>query len=365
VIFVRDGGMSLHLIVIVTVIFLICIGSKRKINPWIYILMVLITAYNTDNSDRYFNEWTFYGKYRAKEPLYAASIKFFRDVAGFDYQQYYALIMCACIVLLLLFVCRYTRHTTFFGVLYAIYPMPLMISGIRATIAGMIVLNSIHLLRTKKLKDMILYVFLILLATSFHFSAFIFLILLIADTNFNDHSILALSGLLVLSGFLLIFTDLFNKLIPAFIIEGGGGKWFEGKNLNGFIVATIFHIFFYFVFLLFYLKLGSCKELKIKNSFLSENMKLFGRINSVSVLFIVLYVFNYLFFGRLYMTIEEISRIVMIEALETKGVRWRDNEKPLYWIILMIATAVFAINVSGMAYFGYIRNFANNPLLGG
>lgn len=353
----------IHIFVLFSAFLLVFLGWKRKMNPWIYMLMLPLAVYNTDNSDRYFNEWSYYGKYGVDEPGFKLLIKLGTKL-DWDFQTFFAVLMCMCIILLFLFASRYTSHINLFGLLYLIYPFPLITSGIRVTPAYLIVLNAVHYLNTGKKRDTLKYICLVLLAGSFHFSALVFLIMILCNTKLTNRSVISISAIFTGIGCLFTFTDVFTKFIPDFLANKAA-RWLQTRNLNGFMVATVFHLFLYFVFYIFYLKMVNIKkgENPEKPAYYT-NLKLIGRINAISLLFCILYCFNYIFFGRLYIVIELLNCLVFIEALNSRKVRWYGNEKLLYIDFFLVAILVFTINVNGISeYFGFWKNILSNNML--
>lgn len=353
----------IHAFVLLSVLLLAFLGWKRKMHPWIYMLMLPLAAYNTDNSDRYFNEWSYYGKYRVDEPGFKLLIKIGTKLE-WDFQTFFAVLMCMCIILLFLFASRYTSHINLFGLLYLIYPFPLITSVMRATPAYLIVLNAIHYLNTGEKRDTLKYICLVLLAGSLHFSAWIFLIMILCNIKLTNRSIISASAIITGIGCLFTFTDILTNFIPDFLTNKAA-RWLQARNLNGFIVATVFHLFLYFVFYIFYLKMVNIKKGENSvNPACYNNLKLIGRINALSLLFCVLYCFNYIFFGRLYVVIELLNCLVFIEVLHNRKIRWYGNEKLLYIEFFLAAIFVFALNVNGISvYVGFWKNILDNNML--
>jgi len=141
-------------------------------------------------------------------------------VAGIrDYSMFVALIAAVTLLSFWILARKYTRHPTLAMMLYAIYPFLFDVIQLRYAIAQIVVLFSLRFLRAFTWRNIVAFATLIIIASSIHQSALVFVCLVFAYIQ-NYRRIMALSTVSLVF-FLVVF-----RIMPGIsaVILGAAGK---------------------------------------------------------------------------------------------------------------------------------------------
>jgi hypothetical protein len=131
---------------------------------------------------------------------------------GLSFSTYLSIYYFIGLLLISRVIMKYTNNPGYVIVLYFFYPFIIDVAQIRNFMAMAIMLNAIPLLSSNKKIDSIKYVFLLLLATSFHQAA-IFCVLFLLIKMFDMKKLIKIVILLTLIG------SLFNVVLVKFLID--------------------------------------------------------------------------------------------------------------------------------------------------
>ena len=175
--------------------FLSFIKKNNKFVTFLVALFILcIFCFNTDNPDLENYIAAYYRGYGVlmSEPLFNKLIAFSKDYISFEWFRFFVVLVGLALMIDTIY--KYSPYPTFVLFLYTIYPMTIDVVQFRFFIGYSIALFAVRYLidyqNNKKLKSIVLYFLLILLATGFHYGCILYSVLGILFFDFNKHKLL-------------------------------------------------------------------------------------------------------------------------------------------------------------------------------
>ena len=336
---------------------------------WLWVLF----AFNLSNAD-YTNYELFYYRYGAlgtwdtnMEIGYQLICKL-SNIIGLDYQAYLAMISLFGLGIIGYTIRKFTRNYSFALVLYMIYPFILDIVQQRNFLAIVFIVFGFQFLMSSKKIASLYYIICVLLAMSFHYFSFFYL-LFIVTRWFNINKIIKFCTIAFVALFIFaLFPNIFwNALVQIPFMLSSAGKievWQSIQtvsNVRGYIYSAIEFVLRLFIIGLSHytcIRLSkNSKENGIQNinarqsretlrnlSNLTKISELVFKINIISVLiFPMLMIYSEV--GRAIRTVMILNYILFAAMLE-KEVKWRGNSRYLYtFIIVMYVLFVFMLQI--------------------
>ena len=172
------------LLIILDIAIFGAISFKRKQkNVWIIFLILVVVAIflggNSANPDYATYQYTYlHGRVHKIEIIYTLLIDI-GNYLGFSFQVFRLELYCIALLLLYIAVSRVEKKTTFFWVLYIVFPMMLDGTQTRNFLAMVIVLNAVAFLVDRNKGNIIKFCVLIAFATGFQALSLLFILLLL------------------------------------------------------------------------------------------------------------------------------------------------------------------------------------------
>lgn len=220
-------------------ITLIIMGLFFRKNKWVSIVLLsymwVLNALNTYTPDYHSYEAVFNGNYYGlnMDSGFTLICSLFRLI-GCTYQQFRMIWAMLYVLLVGNFTFKCSKNPNFVFSMMLICPILLDISGIRSSVAYLIVLNFGLLLKKPTLYNKFWFVIGIFIGASIHISAIFYLIFLLTEIKMTRKK---MAGILLGSIFLTIFvrSDLFTQIV-SLIYDVTGiyaiQKWLLGGSMN-------------------------------------------------------------------------------------------------------------------------------------
>lgn len=187
---------------------------------------------------------------------FKACCNFFSSL-GLSYQQFRMVWAFVYVVLTYNFVIKNTKSPNFVFALMLICPVLMDVSGIRSSVAYLIVLNFAMLLKKPTLKRKVLYAMGVFLASTIHITAIFYLIFLLIGVRFTKNKIVVIYASIAAAS-VIVYTPLLSKF--ASVLYNVTGiyaiqKWLLGgaanthPNLIGVLSVAIFLVAYVWVLL--------------------------------------------------------------------------------------------------------------------
>lgn len=263
----------------------------------------VIFAFNNMNSDYPIYEYIYQGYYAdSVEPGYLLINNFFAS-SGVDFQTYHLVFASLSFILLLLsWKLLFGKLNAFSLALLYIYPFFSMIITMRWSLAAAITIFSLslYLKSEQRFRNKVLYLLLIILAASLHYSCFFFvLILFIPKVNITKELFIKI-GVIILFSTIFVLSGLPASIVGKLIGSAKIMAWFSAENRIGLgiIVPYFFHLVSFCIY--YYAYKSYLKGIQIEGR--GEDLfsyQLFC-VNVFSFLIAGLYALNFEFFSRLY-----------------------------------------------------------------
>ena len=144
---------------------------------------------------------------------------------------------------------RYVKRSNIVFLFYLLFPFGLDAAQIRSMLAGGIVLYGVWYLRGFSIKNILIYVSLIAIATTIHNSALFFLILCVCYLPNRKGKFLLYNSIAVIISIIILQTGVFFDLISKVIINSSGFNYIEtaekATRFYGYCALCIILILFY------------------------------------------------------------------------------------------------------------------------
>ncbi|MBZ4656143.1 MAG: hypothetical protein JG759_691 [Thermoanaerobacter sp.] len=373
-------------------IFIAFIKKDSKILAiFLLTLMWVLYGWNTGNADYINYNVAYYHNAISpinynKEIAFQLLCKLFNKF-GLDYNQFLVIISITGLVLITSTIRRYTKNVAFVLAMYFIFPFMLDVVQVRNFLAMAIVVFGLRFLIEKKKWGKVKYIILVLLASTFHYSAlfyFIFLLKEVQSTKKLVYFSLFTTSICVVNSYTELIPTLAAKIAPNAKVYA----WFTNRMNLGIFIALFVHAVTFLLVNYAYKRIKNAQikylhensinsEKKYSNkSFLKPNLVEFKpfninmnfvnfayKVNIISSLVFPLYVFNMIFF-RLYRNIFIINYILF--SLSLFNVRYDKREKFLYGLLVFFYVILMAAYYIVIPHYDSVFSavLQNNSLLG-
>lgn len=251
----------LYLVAYVLVLLSIFFTNNRSLFLAWGVYFVVLFGLNTYNPDyraygniyRLFRLGIYDGSLADKGFIYLIrqSIRF-----NLTYQQFLFLFACICIGLLFYFIWHYSDFKNLVPILILIYPLALSIVQLRFFLASLVVLVGVAFLEKKSNKSIFIFLFCLFIGFTIHYSAFMYITLLLARLkSFKSiylYIFLGLFGLYFLPRFGdLLSISIFSTAFSKYIVASTG---FKGIVFALRVIAFRFGVVLFLHFLYYYFK---------------------------------------------------------------------------------------------------------------
>lgn len=337
------------------------VNSKRIIVWFFYIVSFFVLChlfvFSDTRPDYGVYESIFYGIYPDHEIGYIALNRFILGI-GFDFKQF--LFFVSNIGLIVAFYTFYKSCKMQLAILITYIWFPFIIDGIqiRSFLANIIIIFAFRYLLYEKKGNTLKYILCVFLATSMHYYAFIYIVLLIARIRFNTKQFSYFSVAVSLVG-IIIFrgTSVVASLMST--IFGAGSKVatnFYMERGFGFVIPILMQSIHYFLFYKAYLIRKKNCNLTVKNSLCArgdeysiQELDIYGmdvllRVNVLFMLLLFPFYTYYTAFFRVYRSLFIINSIFIFNT--AFDVKKRLNKKGIS--INMICSVIYVLIVGIM-----------------
>lgn len=210
--------------------------KNRFVTALVFAFIAAVMCFNTANPDlanytRYYNN----ASLRLFEPLYALCSKLFLQ-AGASFLVFRGVLSVAALLLIVIAFYRLTPYPTVALFMYTIYPMTIDCVQFRFRIAYSIVFFGVwYLIKYQEMRsarDLGIFIFTIVLATGFHYSAALYIVLALMTLDIDRHRILyyVVIPLTVIIGVAMI--SRFAPLIGSIIGDNKASLWAESEKVT-------------------------------------------------------------------------------------------------------------------------------------
>lgn len=351
----------MHLIWIGVLLLILSIFIKK--NKILYLaqilFLILVAANNTSNADyiNYFNGYRYMFDYHGliSEPIYWLLARI-SNFIGLDFQGYRYLFFGVAYILLGYAVWKLAEFPNIILGFYFLYPFSMDVIQMRSLMANALVLLAVlklqNYLETTNTKDIIISIALVVLATGFHYFAFVSIIIYFAIisgktvTQYLPRFVaIGIAVLLVLAIF---GSKIILKLTELGIIEKAVSYQEYDSKIGGYLLSVL--ILRLILIMICWLAIHSPSLDCVEGI---DILKLNNRFQFRCICLLSIYVIVELFVS---MEIERISRITLILAYilltNSKLIIERNNYR-------IIKTFMFVF-VIGYFYIMYFRHFATS-----
>lgn len=280
----------------------------------ILIFMWILFGFNMDNADwaNYERRFTF-GTTEFAESGFNVIINICKYFGISNYQGFLEFI--SLILLIILFICtvKYSDKAVSALVLFFFYPFILFCIEVRFSIAFCIVLNAILVLLNNYKYSIPIFIGLIILATMFHSTSLLYLILIFHKIKITHRKKLYIMIWIAVVASILTYTPI--ALYLASWISGGSAKitlWFTNHGRFGMTIPIMEQVVSYAIFIYAY-KIG--KKRKIKTLLSAD---ILYDINILMFFLIPCYFVNTTFF-RLFRVILFVNTLFFSEIIYHKS----------------------------------------------
>ena len=356
----------------VLLIFAGFIKRNSKIVAFLlFALLWVLFGWNTDNAD-YANYERGYssahGAFRFNSEVGFQLLYKLFILAGLEYKHF--LIILSFIGLLIIYktIKIYTENIAIVLALYLIFPFIIDVVQFRNFLIMSIVLYGTHFIIEEKRRGTLIFVILVLFATSIHYSALFYLFfILIRQKNISSLTILSL--IITVFGLITVFTDLIPNLAMIFVPSEKIDHWFSNRFNWGIIIAVVIYAINYFFIHYAYLKIRSETESKRQerdNNSQNTNFKFVEAVYKINIILLMLFpllVFNMIFFrlDRNIFILNFIVYSICLVNMESKS-----KEKALFGFSVVLYTVSLSVYYIVYSYYDtvFLPVFQNNSLIG-
>lgn len=295
----------------------------------------LLCVFNYQNMDTYFYKLIYEGYYHT-EYLFARMCFFFYS-RGIDYQYLYT--TCETIALLLTFstVFYYTKSVKLVLLLWLIYPFPYLVVGTRNFLGFSLVFFATRFLMASHKKwGTVVYILLVIIASGFQASMLIYLSLVFCKMKLPNKICISLEYSLIFLGIIILSMPMESILEAVGLDTGRLATRLSQKNLSGFVISAIlqtlcsFHAYFLVK-----------KSKAYMHAQHKENI-IFRFIMIMNIL-LLFYMFDSVFY-RLNYNMMIFSYILCAQVYSNPTIKWRHNEKIIYYILSFSLAGIHALN---------------------
>lgn len=323
-------------------------------------VMWIFFGFNTMNPDYEAYSKIYLGIYPDHEFGFLFLCRVFRNL-GLSYQQFLIILSFICLLILYQSLKKYSGNILLVIMLYCIFPFVLDCIQIRSFLAELIVLYSLRYLITNKRGNSCKYFVGILIATSMHYFAAIYLILLISKLPFKKKQMIAYFGVIIVLVMVVSYTDFIPIMVNKVLHSNKVYENFINRARFGFIIPC----FYQFVsFVIFWIGYKKCIELNNETLVITMRhyaLNVLFRINVLMFILFPFYIFTFNFF-RVYRVILIINYIVIGNVLKyCKFMQWKSYK--LYKIIAISYVVCLSIIYILRSDYMLKTFFSNNILL--
>ena len=214
---------------------------------FIVFFMWILFGFNNNNADYQTYKRIFEGKLPNHEVGFIFITQFFHTLQ-WSYQDFLKLISFIILFILTIDIAKYCKNVPFVLILFILYPFFLNCVQYRSFFSMVIALRALPYLIGEKKIDILKYIILILLATSIHYIACFYLLLLLSKINIPHKQLFP--SICVLSIFIaiLIVTNFIQAVAHLLFSSIKVDNVLESRAQLGFIVAWSWHILGFILF---------------------------------------------------------------------------------------------------------------------
>lgn len=212
------------------------------------IYMWIIFSFNTNNGDY----WTYYTIYNAVkggslrwhfEPLFSLLMQICA-FAGMDFFGFKAMLGLISGILLYHLFHNYSKAPALALSYFMLFPFLFNVSVLRAGISGLIVCTAFCQYSDKRSYPVFRYLFSILIATLFHYSAIFFALLILFERICKAEEIIIISLIISVTAFAFVYSGLAYRILSAFSSREKSLQWlstalYPHLNLTGMTFVTL------------------------------------------------------------------------------------------------------------------------------
>nr|WP_279289313.1 EpsG family protein [Clostridium algidicarnis] len=341
-------------------------------------LMWVLYGWNTGNAD-YMNYNVSYYQSAVCAINYSQEVgfqllcKLFYNF-NLEYNQFLIIISIIGLALITSTIKKYTKNIAFVLAMYFMFPFMLDVVQVRNFMAMAIIVFALRFLIEKKKWGKAKYIILVVIASTFHYTAFFYLLFLLTEVR-NVKKMTHYSIIIATVGALISYTGIIPPLVAEITSSAKVYMWFTNRMGLGMFIILLVHASTLFLVHYAYEKIKNlsvkyscengvnCAKKDLSKSFVEPkfvtpksfdiNMNFVNfayKMNIVCLLMFPLYTFNMEFF-RLYRNMFVINYILFSFFLV--NVKYDKKEKSLYGFFVVVYVIVMA------AYFFIIPNYDN------
>lgn len=287
--------------------------------------------------------------------------------AGLTYKHFLAVFSLVGLLLILKTIERYTQNVAFVLTLYFIFPFLIDVVQIRNFMIMAIVLYGTRYLIEDKIKGTFKFVVLVILASTIHYSASFYLLLLLVKQK-GIKSLLILSVVITFISIISIYSNFIPSLALKFVPAQKVNHWFRNRFNWGIIPAAVIYLVNFFFIYYSYLKIksGTSSDKVIDLRGHETNLRyaeVVFKINIILMLVFPFFVFNMIFFRlfRNMFVLDYIMYSICLSYLIPKT-----KEKALFTASIILFILMLSFYYTIYSYFNtvFIPVFQDNLLLG-
>lgn len=258
-------------------------------------LLYWVLIFGNNNNPDYLIYQRLYQFQSSKDAGYNLLAKIFNSV-NISYNVFLAIVSFVCLLLIFSTVLRYTNNYSYIFLLYFAYPLMLDAIQIRNFIVMSIFIFAIRYLEEYSIKNILKYIFLICIASSFQITGLIYLPIVFfvkMDNSKIKKTIFYI--LIIIGGIFSVFRksllNYFGLFVTHFIGEERGSTFFEVKTNFGFLLPWFIQIMIIGIVIYSANYIVNNKKNEIsKLEF--QFIKILKSISLYSILFFPFYMFN-------------------------------------------------------------------------